>query len=67
MKHGAGAKLNVRNQANTARFNPNGGLMDDLSSNSLSECNTYFYTNQTSSHPHEDHMVTNLKQKFMTT
>lgn len=41
--------------------------MDDLSSNSLSECNTYFYTNQTSSHPHEDHMVTNLKQKFMTT
>ena len=56
-----------RNQANTAMFNANGGLLDELSSNSFSESNTYYYTHRNSSHPQDEQLLATLKSKCTTT
>lgn len=59
--------MHVRNQANTAMFNANGGLLDELSSTSFSESNTYYYTNRNSSHPQDEQLLATLKSKCTTT
>lgn len=57
----------MRNQANTAMFNANSGLLDELSSTSFSESNTYYYTHRNSSHPQDEQLLATLKSKCTTT